>query len=99
MKKKLLATEILLSLCMSGNDIKVANNFFFIILGARSANFLFFDYLLPWLTIGEIDRWERGEWDDDAEAAKVEEKFHKENFRVQSEMRDEILVSKSDFRV
>ena len=30
---------------------------------------------------------------------RVEEKFHKENFRVQSEMRDEILVLKSDFRV
>ena len=29
----------------------------------------------------------------------VEEKFHKENFQVNGEMRDEILVSKSHFRV
>ena len=32
------------------------------------------------------------------ESLKVEEKFHKEIFRVQSEMRDEILVSKSDVK-
>ena len=50
MMKTLLATGILSSLCMSGNDIKVANNIFAIIMGVRSINFLFFGYLLPWLT-------------------------------------------------
>ena len=41
MKKKLLATLISFPLIQSDNKISVASNFFFIILGASSANFLF----------------------------------------------------------
>ena len=44
MKEELLATLISFPLIQS-NKIFVASIFFFIILGARSANFLFFDYL------------------------------------------------------
>ena len=46
MVQKLLATKILLSLSMSGNDMKVASNFCTTFLAASKANSYFVGYLL-----------------------------------------------------